>query len=97
MPGRCFSSQVSGRPWTGTRGTKTKPVAGEHLLFSFLTTDAKVVVAPVRPKTMPVLLLDELARETWLHGTAEAAFELRRPAPDDALRIVARGKKEDQP
>ena len=83
------------RPWTGTRGTKAKPVAGEHMLFSFLTTTANAVGAPVHPKAMPVLLLDEAARETWLHGSAEAALALQRPAPEDALRIVARGEKQD--
>jgi len=83
------------RPWTGTRGTKAKPVNGEHLLFSFLTTHPNDVVKAIHPKAMPVLLLDELARETWLHGDVEAALALQRPAPEDALRIVARGEKQD--
>jgi putative SOS response-associated peptidase YedK len=42
---------------------------------------------------MPVVLLDEAARETWLNGPLEAALELQRPAP--ALRIVATGQKQD--
>jgi len=65
------------------------------LLFSFLTTDANAVVAPVHPKAMPVLLLDEAARETWLSGSIEAALALQRPARKDAVRIVATGQKED--
>jgi putative SOS response-associated peptidase YedK len=83
------------RQWTGTRGTKAKPVNGEHLLFSFLTTHPNDVVKAIHPKAMPVLLPDELARETWMHGTAEEALALQRPAPDDALRIVAKGLKLD--
>ena len=27
------------RPWTGVRGTKADPVEGEHLLYSFLTSE----------------------------------------------------------
>jgi putative SOS response-associated peptidase YedK len=46
------------RPWRGRRGTKANPADGEHLLFSFLTTEPNAVVAPVHPKAMPVLLLD---------------------------------------
>jgi putative SOS response-associated peptidase YedK len=53
------------------------------------------VVKAIHPKAMPVLLLDELARETWLHGTVEAALALQRPAPEDALRIVARDEKQN--
>ena len=54
-----------------------------------------MVLAPVHPKAMPVLLLDEAARETWLTGPVEAALALQRPAPDHVLRIVAKGAKED--
>ena len=84
------------RPWTGARGTKAHPAEGEHLLFSFLTTEPNAVVAPVHPKAMPVLLLTEADRETWLTGSPEAALALQRPAPDQVLRVVAKGAKEDQ-
>jgi putative SOS response-associated peptidase YedK len=43
------------RPWTGIRGTKANPALGEHLLYSFLTTEANAVVASVHPKAMPAL------------------------------------------
>ena len=68
---------------------------GQHLLFSFLTTEPNAVVAPVHPKAMPVLLLDEADRETWLTGSVDAALALQRPAADDVLRIVATGGKTD--
>jgi putative SOS response-associated peptidase YedK len=67
----------------------------EHLLFSFLTTVPKAVVAPIHAKAMPVILLDDAARETWLTGSLEAALALQRSAPDNALRIVATGSKKD--
>lgn len=83
------------RPWTGHRGTKANPIDGDHLLYSFLTTAPNAVVAPVHPKAMPVLLLDEAARETWLKGSAEEALALQIPAPDAALRVIATSRKED--
>jgi putative SOS response-associated peptidase YedK len=83
------------RPWTGVRGTKADQVVGDHELFSFLTTEPNAVVTPVHPKAMPVLLLTEADRETWLMGPPEAALALQRPAPDDMLRVVATGQKQD--
>jgi putative SOS response-associated peptidase YedK len=83
------------RPWKGVRGTKADPVVGDHLLFSFLTTEANSVVAPVHEKAMPVLLLDDVERETWLRGSMEEALALQRPAPAEALKIVATGAKQD--
>ena len=83
------------RPWFGHRGTKANPASGDHLLFSFLTTAPNAVVKPVHPVAMPVLLLDKAARETWLTGSVDAALALQRPAPDDAVRIVVTGARQD--
>jgi putative SOS response-associated peptidase YedK len=60
-----------------------------------LTSEPNSIVAPIHPKAMPVLLLDESARETWLNGTMDEALALQRPAPDGTLKIVATGEKED--
>ena len=81
------------RPWTGDRGTKAKPNVGDHLLFSFLTTEPNQVVAPVHPKDMPVLLLDKAAVEQWLMGSSDEALALQRPAPDDAVELLPIDKK----
>ncbi len=35
--------------------------------------------------------------DLWLAAGTAAALELQRPAPDEALRIVATGEKEDPP
>jgi putative SOS response-associated peptidase YedK len=83
------------RPWTGTRGPKAAPVAGEHLLFSVLTTEANEIVRPVHAKAMPVMLTDEAAWQTWLEAPAEQALALQRPLPADALKIVAKGNRTD--
>lgn len=83
------------RPWTGTRGTKAEPVTGEHLLFSFLTTEPNAEVAPVHEKAMPVLLLSKNERETWMTAPTAEALELQRPAPDGTLKVVATGSTKD--
>jgi putative SOS response-associated peptidase YedK len=83
------------RPWTGTRGTKADPVEGEHHLFAFLTCAPNAVVGPVHPKAMPVILTTREACDAWLEAPAQEALALQRPLPDDALRIVARGQKQD--
>ncbi|MDQ0472846.1 SOS response-associated peptidase [Labrys wisconsinensis] len=83
------------RPWSGVRGTKANPVEGEHLLYSFLTCEPNDIVAPVHPKAMPVLLTTEEERETWMTAPAEEALQLQRPLSNDALKIVATGKRSD--
>jgi putative SOS response-associated peptidase YedK len=35
------------RPWKGVWGTKADPTEGEHLLYSFLTTEPNSVVKPI--------------------------------------------------
>jgi putative SOS response-associated peptidase YedK len=83
------------RPWTGTRGTKATPVDGEHLLFSFLTTDANAEVGAIHPKAMPAILTGTEEIEAWLNAPPEEALRLQRPLPDGALHVVARGETRD--
>jgi putative SOS response-associated peptidase YedK len=83
------------RPWTGLRGTKAAPSEGEHLLYSFLTTEANEVVRPIHPKAMPVLLTsDEF--DTWLSGSVEEALALQHTFPSDQLKVVATGERKDE-
>jgi putative SOS response-associated peptidase YedK len=79
------------RPWTGTR----KGMDGEHLLFSFLTTEANAEVAQVHPKAMPVVLASREEARAWLTAPVEDALSLQRPPPDGTLRVVATGTTED--
>jgi putative SOS response-associated peptidase YedK len=83
--------------WHGVRGPKSAPVDGGHELFGFLTTEANAIVAPIHPKAMPVILTTPEEADLWLEGETMDALKLQRPLPDYALRIVARGEKEDGP
>jgi putative SOS response-associated peptidase YedK len=83
------------REWDGWRGTKAVPVAGKHLLFSFLTTDASHDVAPVHSDATPVCLFTEDEREMWLNAPVEMALSLQRPPPAGSLKIVATDTKQD--
>ena len=82
--------------WRGVRGPKSAPVEGEHQLFGFLTTEANAVVAPIHPKAMPVILTTPEEIDQWLEADTVDALSLQRPLPDAALRIVAKGEKEDR-
>ena len=83
------------RSWRGTRGTKANPVEGNHMLFSFLTTEPNAEVGVVHEKAMPVLLLTEDQRETWMTAAIPEALALQRPAPDGTLKVVTTGMRED--
>ncbi len=81
--------------WRGARGPKSAPVEGNHELFGFLTTEANAVLAPIHPKAMRVILTSSAEVDLWLEAETTDALALQRPLPDDALRIVAKGEKED--
>jgi putative SOS response-associated peptidase YedK len=81
-------------PWRGVRGPKSALIEGEHELFGFPTTVANAVVAPIHPKAMPVILTSP-AEVRWLEADTSDALALQRPLPTDAVKIVAKGEKED--
>jgi putative SOS response-associated peptidase YedK len=83
------------RPWTGVRGTKAAPVEGEHLLFAFLTTESNEIVRSIHAKATPVIVTTPDEFELWLAAPTEEALALQRPLAAEALKIVAKGKKED--
>lgn len=81
--------------WRGVRGTKANPEEGEHTLFGFLTTEANDIVGAIHPKAMPVILTEPAEIDTWMTAPAEAALRLQRPLPEELLKIVARGERQD--
>jgi putative SOS response-associated peptidase YedK len=83
------------REWQGHRGTKAAPDFGNHLVFSFLTTDASHDVSPVHSDATPVCLFTEEDLEMWMNAPVELALSLQRPPAPGSLRVVAAGKKED--
>jgi putative SOS response-associated peptidase YedK len=54
------------RSWNGTRSTKSNPIEGEHLFYSFLTCEPNAVVAPIHPKAMPAILTTQADIDTWM-------------------------------
>ena len=64
-------------------------------LFAFLTTEPNADVAPIHPKAMPVVLTTPEEIEIWMSAPSAGALKLQRPLPNGALRIVARGLRQD--
>jgi len=79
--------------WTSIRKIKEGPTTND--LFAFLTTEPNEIVAPIHPKAMPVILTKPDEIKEWLTAPIKEAFRLQRPLPNDALRIVAGGQKQD--
>ena len=49
----------------------------------------------IHPKAMPVILTTSDEIESWMTVSTEEAVQMQRPLQDGTLKIVARGKKED--
>ena len=81
--------------WTSVRKVKEGETTND--IFAFLTTEPNAVVKPIHSKAMPVILTQREEIETWLSAPAPEALKLQRPLPDSAVRVVARGRREDGP
>lgn len=84
-----------GTTWRDVGGSMANLVEGEQL-FGFLTTVANAEIAPIHPKSMPVILRTPEEIEIWMTAPLEEALTLRRPLPNGSLQIVARGEREDR-
>jgi putative SOS response-associated peptidase YedK len=79
--------------WTSVRKVREGETTND--LFGFLTTEPNAIVGAVHAKAMPVILTKPDEIEMWMSAPAPEALKLQRALPDDALRVVARGQKED--
>jgi len=79
--------------WTSVRKVKEGETTND--IFAFLTTEPNAEVGAIHPKAMPVILTTPDEVETWMTAPPDEALKLQCPLPDGALKIVARGVKED--
>ena len=86
---------VTEQPVSCFAGIWRKQAEGD--CYAFLTCDPNPLVKPIHPKAMPVILTESDEIETWLTAPWEDAKALQRPLPNGKLKVVAVGKKSDQP
>jgi putative SOS response-associated peptidase YedK len=79
--------------WTSTRKVKEGETTND--LYGFLTTEPNAVVGEYHPKAMPVILTTAEEVDLWLSAPSKDALALQRPLPEDWLKVVARGSKQD--
>jgi putative SOS response-associated peptidase YedK len=78
------------RTWEGVRGTKSAPVEGTHLLFTFLMCEANALVRPVHAKAMPLVLVGEDAYARWLTAPAAEVEAIQAEGVgEDLLRVLS--------
>jgi hypothetical protein len=64
--------------------------------FGDIVDTFPISVSGADPKAMPVMLTTPEEIEAWLEAEIGEAAGLQRSLPDVALRIVAKGEKEDR-
>jgi putative SOS response-associated peptidase YedK len=80
--------------WTSVRKVKEGETTND--IFAFLTTEPNKEVGAIHPKAMPVILTTREEIDLWMSEPAGEALKLQKPLPNDALKIVARGDRQDE-
>lgn len=80
--------------WEQWREPKEGPLDKPLLSYTFATTTANAVMAPLHHR-MPVLLATRGAQDRWLSQDADEGdlLALLRPAPDDLLEVYPIGRE----
>jgi putative SOS response-associated peptidase YedK len=82
--------------WTNWRSVrKVKEGETTNDLFAFLTTEPNAVVGAYHPKAMPAILTTQEEIDTWMDAPMPIALLLQRPLADEAVKVAARGMKQD--
>jgi putative SOS response-associated peptidase YedK len=79
--------------WTSVRKAREGEITAD--LFAFLTINPNAEVGEIHPKAMPVIQQTAEEANTWMRAPWGEAKTLQRPLPDGALRVVAKGTRED--
>lgn len=67
------------------------------ILATISALEPNAEVGVIHPKAMPVILTAPEQIDLWLTAPIADAIKLQLPLPDGALKIVARGQKQDGP
>ena len=72
--------------WRPVPPAESGPGAGVCAAFAFLTTDPNPLIAPIHPKSMPVILHAE-DHDRWLEGDFAEACGLVAPFPSQLMAV----------